>query len=126
MPDEIVLIVIVAIVFGTVTGMVSNYLKYRSHRVDAELSAKHGTGSEGGSLKTSELEALIQAAVAQAIGPMEDEMRRIRRALRRSETPSDAPHALGAAEPMVDADLLDLGEDEDDALEPARRSRTRA
>jgi hypothetical protein len=125
MPGEIMIIAVVAIVFGTISGVINSYLKYRSKQVEAEQRSVAG----GNSLGTSELETLITAAVAQALGPVEDELRKLRRMNRRAEASAlepDRAKALGQGEPLVDLDdVAEMAEDDADVYQtsaPRRRS----
>ncbi|NND70283.1 MAG: hypothetical protein HKN43_01760 [Rhodothermales bacterium] len=65
MPEEILIIVVVAILSGTLLGVVSNIRQY--------LEAKNNLGensTRGASLKTSELESMMERAAQNAVQPI--------------------------------------------------------
>ncbi len=74
MPEEVAVIAIVAIVFGSVITIVKSVLAYRKdvrQGSRGEIASKSSV-SEGASLTTSELEGMMRRAVADATAPLAD------------------------------------------------------
>ena len=91
--EEILIIVVLAILSGTLLGVVKNIRRY--------LEAKNGIGqhvSQGASLKTSELEAMMERAAQNAVAPL---VRRIEN-LEAAVAVDDLPHLLQDAGSYVD------------------------
>lgn len=103
MPEEIFVIIVVAICAGTfmsIVGMMINYLKTRPQQ---------GTGN---SMTTSELEGMIQKWIEESTQPLVDRLDEMEARL----DSADKPGAL--------LDGMDAYEDSE-VLEPARREKSR-
>jgi hypothetical protein len=76
MPEEIVVITVVAITFGSIVTIVKSVLAYRERiRLGSPAGAPSRTSSaEGASLTTSELEKMMRRAVSEATAPLADRM----------------------------------------------------
>ena len=93
MPEEILIIVVIGILSGTLLGVVSNIRQY--------LESKHSIGesaSRGASLKTSELESMMERAAQNAVKPL---VRRIEN-LEAAVAVDDLPDLLQDADSYFD------------------------
>lgn len=106
MPDEVFVIVIVAIVAGTFSGLVKQILNYLRER-------RPTAGSSESSLTTSELQRLMKAAVEEATEPLEARLEAM-------EAKLDPARAL----PPADADRDDRVEARPEPAEVERARRT--
>ena len=111
MPEEIALIIVVSILAGCTTAItiVRTVIKYKMGGVKKE---------DGSSLKTSELQTMLRAAVEEATQPLSDKIDRLEQRLKEG----DAPRLLDAKS----SDWLEVDEEEiaDEVPQPVRR-RTR-
>ncbi len=73
MPEEIFIIIIVAILAGTFSGVVKQVLNYLQSRNGAPVRASSGETS----MTTSELESMIQKWVGESTRPLIDRLDRI-------------------------------------------------
>lgn len=87
MPEEVFIIVVVAILAGTFSGVIKTIVGYLRER-------DRKTGGDN-SLTTSELKQIVADTVAEATAPLEDRFamleRRMERQLPPAETPSREP-----------------------------------
>lgn len=114
MPDEVFVIVLVAIVAGTLSGIVKQILSYKRDKVQQGHAS--GAADQSG-VTTSELKALMQEAVEDATMPLVAEIEDLRTHLERLER---------TTLPEADATrLLDVEADEPAATESVRASRQR-
>ncbi len=113
MPEEIVAIIIIAIVAGTITGVIKQILQYKR---DTKLQ-QGGVANAQGGVTTSELKGLLREAVEEATAPLVDEVERLREQMARLERP-----ALPEAEMTR---LLDADDVEPPSTEAVRASRRR-
>ncbi len=109
MPEEIVAIIIISIIAGTIMSVVKMSLNYRSER----FSARSG---EESSLTRSELEAMIRRAVSEATKPLVERLEELSGTLE-----TDARSLSGHTPDLLEG--ADAFESEE-APEPVRR-RTR-
>ncbi|MEM8486961.1 MAG: hypothetical protein AAF564_15515 [Bacteroidota bacterium] len=103
MPEEIFVIIVVAIGAGTfmsIVGMMINYLKTRSEQ---------GTGN---SMTTSELEGMIQKWIEESTQPLVDRLDEMEAQLNSADKSGGLLDGMDAYE-------------DDEALEPARREKSR-
>lgn len=77
MPEEIAVIAVVAILSGTVLGIVKQALQYA--RDKRQLG--HASSAQGSSLTTSELHTMLREAVEDAVQPLERKIDRLERQL---------------------------------------------
>jgi hypothetical protein len=77
MPEEIVAIIIISILAGTISGIIKQVLEYKKTRNLAR------SDSSGSSLTTSELVELLRESVEQATEPLYERMTRIEERLDR-------------------------------------------
>lgn len=118
MPDEIMIIVVTAIVAGSVLAAMAMLLGFaRSRAKDRLPSAKQ----EGPSLTTSELERIMRQAVEAATTPLAEQIARLEEHLGIQE--EDPAGLLEAARLPDFEDALE--EIEEPAPEPARRTISR-
>lgn len=75
MPFEIFVIVIVAIIAGTVSGIVKQALNYKRETRGIRPS------QEGSSLTTSELRRMLEEVVAEATAPLAEQVKALERRL---------------------------------------------
>ncbi len=109
MPEEIFVIIVVAICAGTfmsVVGMMINYLKTRSPQ------------ATGNSMTTSELEGMIQKWISEATQPLMERLNDLEDRFESIEA-DEIKRETGAL-----LDGIDAYED-DKAMEPARREKSR-
>lgn len=69
MPEEIFIIIVVAIVAGTLSGIISQFFSY--------LKSRGPKTAEGHSMTTSELEGMIQKWIREATKPLVDRIERM-------------------------------------------------
>lgn len=121
MPEEIAVIAVVAIIGGTISGIIKQVISYKKARLQGG-----GGASEGKSLTTSELTRMLRDIVSDSTEHLErrfDEidgrLDRIERATMTRALPPSA--ATMAGQPLL-AD--EGGAGEDPALAPVRRTPT--
>lgn len=115
MPEEVVAIVIIAIIAGTLSGLVKQILEYKKSK-----HAARSTGSEGASLTTSELRRLMQAAVEEGNLSLEARFDELEARLDRLEKRGE-PRLLPAADEALPEALAP--EQEVEPVARGRRSR---
>ncbi len=71
MPEEIMIIVIFAIIAGSITSTIRMIL---SHREKTMGVRKKDSNSDSSSVTTSELERMLHRVVRQAMGPLDDRL----------------------------------------------------
>ncbi len=103
MPDEILVIIVISIIAGTLMGLLGMTLNYRKTKFQARQE-------EGGGLTQSELEAMIERAVGRATAPLEDKIDQL-------QTRLDAPR--------LEADLGEMIDEMPDAERVPVRKRSR-
>ena len=96
MPEEIFIIVIIAIMSGTLLGVVSNVRQY--------LETKNaGKGEQSGSsMRTSELEAMMERAAQKAIRPLVKRVENIEAVM----ADEDLPDLLTDADTYFESDPI--------------------
>lgn len=111
MPEEVMVVIIVSVIAGAIaiTSIAKHLIKWMA-------GAYEKGGSSGTSLKTSELEELIRAAVREETQPLHEEIERLGRRLeekipRRVEPPEDE-HRFGL---LADTEHLRSKEEQEQA-----------
>jgi len=113
MPKEVVIIVVVAIIAGTISSIMKHIFSYAKARVREQPR-------EGSSLTTSELQRMLQAAVAEGNARLEERFDLLEARLARLEK-AESPAALEVhAGQRIDSRLL---EETPETPEPAPVSR---
>ena len=115
MPEEIVVIVVVAILAGTVSTIVKSVTGY--------LKSKNAAGTaSGSSLTASELKTLLRSAVDEALEPLAARVERIERRLEGGE--AEMPLLDEPRDELLDE--IDAGAEEDAGPVRAGQRRVRS
>lgn len=103
MPEEVMAIAIVAIVFGSIVTIVKSVLSYRERTRFGTSSRQleRSSSAEGTSLTTSELEDMMRRAVADATAPLQTRMARLEKQVSAPRTLSDTDLMHEPLDPAV-------------------------
>jgi hypothetical protein len=104
MPEEIFIIITLAIIAGSVSGVLKQIFDYLKNRAASQ--------SSGASLTSSELERLLQRTVEKAVAPLVDRMEAIESRLDQATDPQlPAAHVQSRIDPSLldEADLIEQG-----------------
>lgn len=111
MPDEIFILMIIAMSGGIILAVFSQILSFSKWRIERETEGK---ATDGSSLTTSELEQMIRSAVEEATQPLSNRMEQL------EEQVAQHPKQLAerTTTPLLD---LDLEDGQEEAVEVTRK-----